>query len=133
MSKVDVAKLKSVRGSYKGHCTQDIKKAERLITAEHADITELTAIQERLSRRLKEITSMDSNILNQLETSEDIEQDTEEALTFQDKVSLWILKISKFVEKSTLPVRSNHSNSSTTHVILPKINIKPFSGDPLEW
>ena len=97
MSKVDVAKLKSVRGSYKSHCTQDIKKAERLITAEHADITELIAIQERLSRRLKEITSMDSNILIQLETPEDIEQDTEEALTFQDKVSLWILKISKFV------------------------------------
>ena len=98
MSKVEITKLRSVRGSYKGHCTQDIKKAGRLMAAEDADITELTAIQERLSRRVQEISSMDNNILIQLETIDEIEQHTEEALLFQDNVSLWIVKISKFIE-----------------------------------
>lgn len=90
MSKVEEAKLKSVRGSYKGHCTQDIKNAERLLASEHVDIIELTIIQERLSRKLQEITSMDSSIMIKLETSEEIERDTEEMLTFQDSVFLWI-------------------------------------------
>ena len=29
----DISKMKSIRAAYKGHCTQDFKKAEKLITS----------------------------------------------------------------------------------------------------
>ena len=56
MSKEDLKHHKAVRGAYKGHCNQDIKRAERLMAdTEVIDFTELKAIAERLSRRLDEI------------------------------------------------------------------------------
>ena len=79
MSKEDLKHHKAVRGAYKGHCNQDIKRAERLMAdTEVIDFTELKAIAERLSRRLDEIKAMDSAILNTLgkdrEISEEIDQ-----------------------------------------------------------
>ena len=79
MSKEDLKHHKAVTGAYKGHCNQDIKRAERLMAdTEVIDFTELKAIAERLSRRLDEIKAMDSAILNTLgkdrEISEEIDQ-----------------------------------------------------------
>ena len=51
MSKEELKHHKAVRGAYKGHCNQDIKRAERLLTDTDAtNITELRAIAEGLSR-----------------------------------------------------------------------------------
>ena len=79
MSKEDLKHHKTVIGAYKGHCNQDIKRAERLMAdTEVIDFTELKAIAERFSRRLDEIKAMDSAILNTLgkdrEISEEIDQ-----------------------------------------------------------
>ena len=85
---------KAVRGAYRGHCNQDIKRAERLlIDTEVTNNTELTAIAERLSRRLEEIKAMDSAILKALGKEEEISEETDHALTFQDDIYHWILKI----------------------------------------
>ena len=65
MSKEELKHHKAVRGAYKGHCNQDIKRAERLMADTNAtNISELKAITERLSRRLDEIKAMDSAILS---------------------------------------------------------------------
>ena len=67
MSKEDLKHQKAVRGAYKGHCNQDIKRTERLMAdTEVIDFTELKAIAERLSRRLDEIKATDSTFLNTL-------------------------------------------------------------------
>ena len=67
MTKEELKHHKAVRETYKGHCNQDIKRAERLMADTDAkDITELKAITERLSRRLDEIKAMDSAILSAL-------------------------------------------------------------------
>ena len=55
--------------------------------------TELKVIAERLSRRLDEIKAMDSTILNSLGKDEEISEGTDQALTFQDDIYYWILKI----------------------------------------
>ena len=67
MSKEDLKHHKAVRGAYKGHYNQYIKRTERLMAdTEVIDFTELKGIAERLSRRLDEIKAMDSAILNTL-------------------------------------------------------------------
>ena len=67
MSKEEVKHHKAVRGAYRGHCNQDIKRAQRLMAdTEVINNTELKAIAERLSRRLDEIKAMDCTILNAL-------------------------------------------------------------------
>ena len=67
MLKEELKHNKAVRGAYKGHCNQDIKRAERLMAdTEAINITELKASRERLSRRLDEIKAMDTAILKAL-------------------------------------------------------------------
>ena len=85
MSKEELKHNKAVRGAYKGHCNQDIKRAERLMAETEAiSIIEPKAIGARLSRRLDEIKTMDTAILKVLETDEDIgkEIDQTELFTF---------------------------------------------------
>ena len=75
-----------------------------------------------------------------LETEEDILKDTESALLFQDNKSDWQFKIKQFLRSKQDPPLSQSHHSSfkqaptpRMHINLPKINIKYFGGDPLEW
>ena len=101
---------------------------------EAINITELKAIAERLSRRLEEIKAMDSLILNASEKDEDISEETDQALTFQDDIHYWILKIKEFVTDECHPVSTFQTKPTPrVHINLPKLQIQPFDGNPLEW
>ena len=91
MSEEEIKKWRSIRGAYKGHCTQDFKRAKKLITSETPDQAELEALVDRLTRRAEEIARMDAKIVMSLETEEDIQLHTETALSFQDDVSYCIV------------------------------------------
>ena len=110
MSEEEIKKWRSIRGAYKGHCTQDFKRAEKLITSEAPDQAELEALVDRLTRRAKEIARMDAKIVMSLETEEDIQLDTEMALLFQDDIlSYWQFKIGRLLKsKQDTPVSQFH-------------------------
>ena len=108
----EIKRIKSVRAAYKGHCTQDFKKAEQYLKSESPNHTELEALLDRLNRRGAEIADMDSQIAMTLEKDEEIEQETEAALTFQDKLSDWKFKIARFLKDTQeIPVSSFHDHS----------------------
>ena len=137
MSK-ELPRLKGVRRAYKGHIMQDLNKAERLMSAEDDESEELTAIFERISRRENEIIALDSSIINLLKSEDEIARDVEEMLTLQNKVSVIKTRITKYIQNKNPPGRSNQHTShapstSKKHVNLPKMTIKTFHGDPLEW
>ena len=56
----DITKMISIRGAFKGHCTQDFKKAEKLIAAKDSDPAELEALVDRLTRRAGEIIKQET-------------------------------------------------------------------------
>ena len=135
MSKEELKHNKAVRGAYKGHCNQVIKRAERLMAdTEAINITELKAIGERLSRRLDEIKAMDTAILKALGTDEEISEETDQTLTFQDDIHYWIVKIKQFVTDEYNPVSTFQTKPTPrVHINLPKLHIQQFDGNPLEW
>ena len=63
------------------------------------NLTELEAIIERLSRRMEEISILDSKIVTALEKEEDIMEETDQTLSFQDTIPFGILKMRKFLAK----------------------------------
>ena len=75
--------MKSVRAAYKGHYTQDFKRAEKLITSKSSDHVELEALVKRLTRRAGEIAQMDAKIVMSLKTEKDILQDKKTAYCFK--------------------------------------------------
>ena len=134
MSKEELKHNKAVRGAYEGHCNQDIKRAERLMAdTEAINITELKAIGERLSRRLDEIKAMDTAILKALETGEEISEETDQTLTFQDDIHYCIVKIKEFVTDEYHPVSTFQTKPTPrVHINLPKLHIQQFHGNPLD-
>ena len=95
---------------------------------------------DRLKRRAEEIARMDAKIVMSLETEEDIQLDTETALSFQDDLSYWQFKIGRLLKsKQDTPMSQFHCSSlkqepaPRMHINLPKIDIKSFGGDPLQW
>ena len=44
-TELDTKKMKSICAAYKGHCTQDFKRAEKLINSETPDQAELEALR----------------------------------------------------------------------------------------
>ena len=141
-AKEEIARLKSVRGAFKGHCTRDIELAERLLSAgEQADESELKALSGRLDRRMRDIAEKDSEIQKGL-AIDALEKDIEDMLSFQDNISVWQERINKFLNTGRkLPVRPIHTNNPTEssesphklHIKLPVISIKTFNGNPLQW
>ena len=59
----NITKIKSIRAAYKGHCTQDSKKAEKLMTSKSLDHAELEALVDRLTRRAGELPQIDAKIV----------------------------------------------------------------------
>ena len=135
MSKEELKHNKAVRGAYKGHCNQDIKRAERLMAdSEAINITELRAIGERLSRRLDEIKAMDTAILKALERDEEISEETDQTLTLKDDIHYWIVKIKEFITDEYYPVSTFQTKPTPrVHINPPKLHIQQFDGNPLEW
>jgi len=126
----DINKMKLIRVAYKGHCTQDFKKADKIITSKSSDRAELEAVVDRLTRRAGEIAQMDAKIVISLEREQDTLKDTELAPLFQDNISDWQFKIEQFLKsKQETPVSQFHHSSfkqaptPQMHVNLPKINI----------
>ena len=95
--------------------------------------TELKAIAERLSRRLEEIKAMDSAILNALGKEEEISEEMDHALTFQDDIYYWILKIQELVTSEYHPVSMFQTKPTPkVHINLPKLHIQTFE-QKLVW
>ncbi|XP_068757594.1 uncharacterized protein [Montipora capricornis] len=82
----ELRRLKSVRGSYRGHCTQEFKKADRLLKSAPLNTAELKALQDRLTRRGNDISQMDSQIAMAI-SEEELENEIEDALSVQDTIS----------------------------------------------
>jgi len=87
--------------------------------AEIRNNAELKAIAERPSRRLEKIKAMDSGILSALGKEEEISEETDHALMFQDDIYYWILKIQEFETDEDHPV------SSFQIKLTPKVHINP--------
>ena len=105
---------------------------------ESPNLTELEAIIERLARRIEEISILDNKIITALEKEEDIMEETDQTLSFQDTLHFGILKMRKFLAKSQPTVSPFHyinpeQTKQNIHVNLAKLQIQPFNGNPLEW
>ena len=116
MSKPEITYHKAVRGAYKGHCIQAIKRAYLILEdTESPNLTELEAIIERLARRMQEISILDNKIITALEKEEDIMEETDQTLSFQDTIHFGILKMRKCLAKKS-------SNGESIPLYLPPAN-----------
>ena len=77
---------------------------------------------------------MDSAILSALGKEEGINEETDHALTFQDDIYYWIVKIQEFVTNEYHLVSTFQTKPTLkVHISSPKLHIQTFDGNSLEW
>lgn len=140
--------LRKARGVNRTSITKLCNKIQVELNKEDPDHQQLKAFKERLFRLAESIQTQDKNILEEMieADTEDIELDreSEEAENYQENIELLIIKINDLVRPvenddrlSSIPssntVLGVQDNNSKRTYKLPKIEIKKFNGELLEW
>ena len=60
----DVAKLRSIRTAFKGHCTRNINDATEIMNSDTPDTVRLEVLLEAVSTRFEKITTVNQKILD---------------------------------------------------------------------
>ena len=139
----DLKRLINVRGAYRGHCTRAVKAANEIMESYLPNLDALEDVFEGLSSRMERLSLQNQKI--ELAVPEDkIEEKIAQTLEYTDDLMGQRSKIAKFLRDAKAQVKQKQEENksasfkSTTkkeaiHVKLPKITLKSFSGNPLEW
>ena len=92
-----------------------------------------SCLLESLSEVQLLVKELDELIIDKIEVEEDLEQDEEEALHFNLKVKRCKERLRVFLQKHSEDSLTTVSVSRETGVKLPKLTIKSFNGDPVNW
>ena len=158
----ELVTLKNIRAAYKGHCTKNEVNSENIMKSAESDYEELESILEAYTLRLEKISVMDQKIEGLIGV-DDLTAEVGAVLEYTDKTLAQKRKIAKFLKKrvtptrelpetpilanpeagfgspsyghpSTYPMWNPMMRGSTSGMVkLPKMDLKPYSGDPLEW
>ena len=133
----DLKRLISVRGAYRGHCTRAIKAANEIMELYSPNLDTLEDVVEGLCSRMERLSLQNQKI--ELAVPEDkIEEEITQTLEYTDDLMGQKNKIAKAQVKQEQEEKKLASSKFTTkkeaiHVKLPKMKLKSFSGNPIEW
>lgn len=137
----ELTKKKHVRAGHKASATRNITRAETLLAEDHPDVSTLTQIKMSLREKLDTLRQLDGEIVNLLDDEAAVVDDIEQADTVKEGVYSTMIRIERYLEaaKSTTTEagsRDRPASPSSTRVSkarLPKLTIRPFSGDLAGW
>ena len=144
MSEAELGRLRGTQQVYVRHITNSEREILALLTnfdIENEDlVVKLTAIKNRIKEKHEKIKDLDEKILLLLEQDES-EAELDSIITRDDGLQLTFLKIERNLNKvnNTPSVHSlslsnqGSSSQSDVPVNLPKLNIKKFNGDIINW
>ena len=136
----ELVRKKRVRAGHKSSTTRMIAKVEELLSATEAPGgLALKQLGMSLKEKLEVIKTLDSEILELVEET-DLADEIDQADLYKEKIYSALMKIDSAVVAVTKPtsaVKDAAATSSTpapTHKVrLPKLTIKPFSGNVTAW
>ena len=128
------------RKGHRAFATKMIKEVQTLLAADDIDEGKLFSIEQTLSEKLRTLSTLDDEILDTLEEEDAILNEIDKSSEIRVQIQESVISIkslggkgrrgSQILGTSFTP---NFMNSSTNNAKLPKLSIKPFSGNPLEY
>lgn len=136
----ELARKKRVRAGHKGSTTRMITKVEELPSgAEAPDPLTLKQLGMSLREKLEVIKTLDGEILEHVVEEADLADEIDRADLYKEKIYSTLIKIDGVVAAVSKPtpavkeVTTSSAPPPTTKVRLPKLTIKPFSGNVTAW
>ena len=143
MSESELGRLRGTRQVYIRHITNSEREILDLLTdfeTENEDsVTRLIALKDRIKEKHEKVKDLDQKILHLLEQSES-EVEIDSIITRDDQLQLTFVKIERNLNKinagpsiHSLTLSNRENDQSGVQVKLPKLTIKNFNGDIVNW
>ena len=152
----NIQRLKGSRAGYRTHVTCTFKKADDIMKTGDPltppQKAKLTSITEQLTQKKDTLKQLDTQILETIQSPEELETEILEAEEIQDSILEYMAMIKSLIEPRRTTVESTYTPLSVaappfipTPVIsdsrplrepvsqLPKLTLPVFSGNPLMW
>ena len=138
----ELAKKKRVRGAHKASATKIMQQVTELVESETPNMTKLACLRLALNEKLETLKALDAEVIELIE-DDSVVTDIERADEFKETVFSSLLSIDRILERlqpppvsTTTPMSdpsSTHEPLSHTKVKLPKLQLRPFSGNLTQW
>ena len=138
----ELAKKKGVRGAHKASATKIMQQVTELVESETPNKTKLACLRLALNEKLETLKALDAEVIELIE-DDSVVTDIERADEFKETVFSSLLSIDRILERlkpppvSTTTPMSDPSSTreplSHTKVKLPKLQLRPFSGNLTQW
>ena len=130
----------NIRKGHRSHASKTIKKIEDKLKSDVVNLNELGGLRQSLKEKLVVLKDLDGKILSELTEEDAITDEIENSSDFAVDIQTAIFSVDQ--KLAAKPVKKNESFSSFVGdtsiakrdvVRLPKIEIKPFHGNPIEF
>ena len=140
-----LAKKKRIRAGHRASATRTLMKVNEALTAETSDESKLLQLKLTLEEKLGTLKLLDGEIIDLIE-EDALATEIEQADDYKSDIYAALVKIDKALKLISLAaIPTPAPTASPTHhevppirvpepsVRLPKLSIKPFSGDLTQW
>ncbi|KAK3727775.1 hypothetical protein QZH41_016420, partial [Actinostola sp. cb2023] len=124
-----------LRNGHKAYATKLISETKELLNESSPEVREkLKILTISLNEILQKIADLDEEILDQVDSEEEIAEEIETAGSFRAGMHEVVVKIDDLlISRSQRPQRSDTNVEKVVSTKLPKLELRKFKGDPKEW
>jgi len=124
-----------LRNGHKAYATKLISETKELLNESSPEVREkLKILTISLNEILQKIADLDEEILDQVDSEEEIAEEIETAGSFRAGMHEVVVKIDDLlISTSQRPQRSDTNVEKVVSTKLPKLELRKFKADPKEW
>ena len=135
-----LTKKKRIRAGHKASATKTVRHVEEILTSDTPDMERLSLLRLTLKEKFETIKGLDSEVIDLTEGEEStVAEEIEQADHYKETILACLVKVDKLFEAAVTPTASPARSSfkpatlPSARVKLPKLQLKPFSGELSKW
>ena len=140
MTSEGVTRKKRIRAGHKASATRMLTQIDTLLAEESPNLSKLSQLKLSLQEKLDTLKLLDSEMLGLIDEGE-LTSEIEQADAFKEGIYTAMIKIDKRVSRVSGGSTPQHSTETPPAVVprsidrvkLPKLVLRPFSGDITAW
>ena len=130
-----MASKTNIRKGHRAYVTKTLNDLAGELQGGYPDETQLLIYKTAISEKMERLKGLDDEILETLTEEADIMAEIDGSSQFRSKMQKGLFQIEKFIKDSGKQDHgdSSHSDHAKNVAKLPKLSIKAFTGNPLEF
>ena len=137
-----LSKKRRTRAGHKASATKTMRQMDELIATDTPDMARLSLLCLSLKEKLETIKALDAEVADLIEEENSLAEEIEQADGYKETIFPSLIKIDRHMENvPVLPTITSteglpaisRTETPSTQVRLPKLQLKPYSGELTKW